>query len=275
MAATDERAQGKGQKTEGKGLRADSISPLPFCPVPYALCPSRSQLGFGRGGRSGGRRSRSCGLAGRLLVELLHGVHRDVESGSGPDHTGISRAEQDVDALFLGDEIENREQLLLKFVLQLLRELVDLLLRVLLEALALDVLALDFFRESLFRGVAQRAALKLVLIVRERLALGLRFGLLLLHQGLDFRRQALAFDRQIGDLLQVHIGDLGARRKRSGRRCRRGRSGGSRRGRGWLGLSRRRLGRPRGGLGQDGSGAQREHERRGNYNNFHYCTVLS
>src|SRR5215472_5745443 len=142
MAVTDERAEGTGQRAENRGQRVEGRFYQPSASVPYALCPSRSQLGFGRGGRRSGGRGRSCGLAGRLLVELLHGVHRDVESGSGPDHTGISRAEQDVDAFFLGDQIENREQLLLKFALQLLRELVDLLLRVLLEALALDVLTL-------------------------------------------------------------------------------------------------------------------------------------
>src|SRR5205807_6956049 len=131
-------------------------------------------------------------------------------------------------------------------------------------------------RERVARGVAhQRAALlQLLLRIRQLLALGGGVGLLLRHQRLHFRGQRLAFGRQVRDLLQVDVGDLGAGRKRRGRGRRLGRGGlrgGRRRGtRGRL----RRGARGR-GLGKYGSGAQHERERRGNDNTSHYVFVLS
>ena len=91
------------------------------------------------------------------------------------------------------DLVENREQLLLELVLQLLRELVDLGLGVLLEALTFDVHPLDVLLERCARGLADERAARLQLLLRvgERLALGLRLVLLLLHQRLHLGGQDL------------------------------------------------------------------------------------
>src|SRR5437870_5277664 len=98
-------------------------------------------------------------LRGRR-VELLDGVAGQVEAWFGPDDTGVGGAKEDLEPLFLRELFEDREQSLLEFVLQLLLQLVDFGLRVLLEALALALLPLDFLLELRPRLlVHQRAAL--------------------------------------------------------------------------------------------------------------------
>ena len=78
-----------------------------------------------------------------------------------------------------------------------------------------------FMRSMSFSSAARAASLisaplclQLLLGVGERLALGGGLVLLLLHAAPGPWRSGLAFGRQVGDLLQVHVRDLRAGRKR-------------------------------------------------------------
>ena len=70
-------------------------------------------------------------------IELLDRFGGEVDPGLGPDHTRVLHAQEHLQLFLLRELLEQREEPLLKFSLQFLRELVDLGLRILLEALSL------------------------------------------------------------------------------------------------------------------------------------------
>src|SRR5439155_18839958 len=102
--------------------------------------------------------------------------------------------------------------------LQVLWQLGELGLRVLLEALPLDLLPLDFLFELRASGVAHHAAAggELVLIRLQLLRLLRPFVLLFLAERLNLRRRDLAVCRLADDPLEVDEPDLGALRERRG-----------------------------------------------------------
>ena len=191
----------------------------------------------------------------------------------------VRRAEQDVQALLLRDLLEDRQQLLLELVLQFLLQLVDLGLRVLLEALGL----LAVCRSISFSSCARAASFMTLPLVCSFCWFPWS-GLALSAPSVCFFWIS-ALTRAIAALpsadcwtmrLQIDEGDLRARpetapaaararaparpaagtarlRRRLGRRCRRGAAAG--------------------GLREHGGGAQRQHrqgERRGNGRTSHY-----
>src|SRR5262249_50208800 len=90
-----------------------------------------------------------------------------------PDHAGIGGAEEHLQPLLLGNGLENRKELLLEVLLELLLQLVELGLRVLLEPLALSLLALNLLLKLVAGLLAHHAAarLQLLLVRLERLRL--------------------------------------------------------------------------------------------------------
>ena len=78
--------------------------------------------------------------------------------GSAQMTPASAALKQNLEALLLGDLLEDRQELLLELALQLLLQLVDFRLRVLLESLAVDLLLLDVFLELRARGIAQKRA---------------------------------------------------------------------------------------------------------------------
>src|SRR5262245_1141177 len=149
--------------------------------------------------------------------------------------------------------VDERLHLAREVVLHFVLQLLDLGLRVLLEALQLHLLLLDLFFELPARGVAHHAAarLELLLVVLQRLLTRAVLVLLLVGHGLHTRERGLTFGRLLEDALRVDEGDFRTGRKRRGRlgghggwrlrrrrlrrgrrRCRPGRLGGWRLGKG-------------------------------------------
>ena len=98
----------------------------------------RASAGRGAAGAPAGaaRSGRRRGRLRRDRVELLDHVARQVDARIPRDDPGIGAAEQDLEALLFLNLLHERQDLLLEFELQLLLQLVDLGLRILLEALA-------------------------------------------------------------------------------------------------------------------------------------------
>src|SRR3954453_13594011 len=119
-------------------------------------------------------------------VELLDDLGREVETGCRPRDAGLSRVEHEVQALFRRELIADRRHLLHEVVLPFLLQLVDLGLRVLLEALGLLLLPLDFLPELPARRLVHDAAagLQLLLVRLELLGSVGVLGLLLLDERL-------------------------------------------------------------------------------------------
>src|SRR6185436_13830557 len=165
-------------------------------------------------------------LLGSRRVEAFHRFGGEIESGLGPDEAGVLRAEKHAQVLLLRHLLQHRKQLLLKLVLQGALHLLHFLHRLLLERLLL------------LRRLLRR-----------------RFSLLLLDQLGDLRVRGLAVSAVRREVLQVHVGDLRARRERGGRRRR---DDGGRGGRGRRrGCRLRRLLR---GDGRGGEGNRGERE---------------
>src|SRR5262252_5057011 len=78
-------------------------------------------------------------------VQTLDHVGREVEAGRGPGDARLARVEHEVEPLLRRERVDDRRQLLHEVVLYFLLQLVDLGLRVLLEALGLLLLPLDLF----------------------------------------------------------------------------------------------------------------------------------
>src|SRR4051812_38288955 len=76
---------------------------------------------------------------GRAAVQFPDHVVREVEAGVGPNQAGVAAAEEHLQRFLLCDLLEQRQQLALELILKLLLQLVDLGLRILLEALRLEV----------------------------------------------------------------------------------------------------------------------------------------
>src|SRR4051812_16051605 len=220
-----------------------------------------------------------------IAVELLDDLGREVEAGRRPRDARLSRVEHEVQALFRGELVEDRRHLLDEVVLHFLLQLVDLGLRILLEALGFLLLPLDFLLELAARRLVHHAAagLQLLLVRLELLGLVGVLGLLLLDERLHAGERGLAFRRILEHDFRLEERDLRPRRERRGRLRRRRGSGRCRRRR-RRGLRRFRLGGCRllrrlrllgGRLGEHGGGAQRTGERRGNGVTFHPSLVLS
>src|SRR4051812_17661299 len=220
-----------------------------------------------------------------IAVELLDDLRREVEAGRRPRDAGLSRVEHEVQAFFRGGLVEDGRHLLHEVVLHFLLQLVDLGLRILLEALGFLRLPLDFLLELAARRLVHHAAagLQLLLVRLELLGLVGVLGLLLLDERLHAGERGLAFRRILEYDFRLEERDLGPRRERRGRLRRRRGSGRCRRRR-RRGLRRFRLGGCRllrrlrllgGRLGEHGGGAQRTGERRGNGVTFHPSLVLS
>src|SRR5262245_6132605 len=221
-----------------------------------------------------------CGAA--FCVEALDHVRREVETRRGPRDAGLSRVEYEVESLLRGERIDDRRQLLHEVVLHFLLQLVDLRLSVLLEALGVLLLPLDFLLELRPCRLVHHAAagLELLLVRLQLLGLFAVLVLLLLDERLDARERGLPLHRVLERDLGLEEGDLGTGRERRWRlrrwcrcggydRLRRRRHRRLRR----LRLRGRRLLRGlrllRGRLREHGGGAQRTGERRGNDRTFH------
>ena len=103
-------------------------------------------------------------------IERLHHVGGQVHARIGPDQTALRRVEHEVD--LLGHFVEGRQHQPLELRLQLLREPLQLLLRVLGRALNVTLLLFDFVALRA-RSIVQhgRALLQLLLIALHRLVL--------------------------------------------------------------------------------------------------------
>ena len=125
-------------------------------------------------------------------VELLDDVGGDVETRSGQARPASGALKRSADP-FRRDLLDDRLHLLHEVVVHFLLDLVDLGLRVLLEALALSLLALDFLLELRARRFIHHAAarLQLGLVVLQLLGLRRALGLFLLDDCLDAATAAL------------------------------------------------------------------------------------
>src|SRR5207253_1281127 len=132
-----------------------------------------------------------------------------------PCESGFLGIEKDLEPALACHLAEDRGDPLDELGLELLLQLVQLGLCILLEALTLDLLSLDFLLELAAGRVTHDAAARreLVLIRLELLRLLSAFVLLFLAQGLNARGRGLAVGRFADDALEVDEPDFGTLRK--------------------------------------------------------------
>ena len=113
--------------------------------------------------------------------------------GSAQINPLCERVENEVHALLLGDLVDHRRQLAVELALDLLRQLLDFLLRVFGEPLQIALLPFDVRLELRARRIAQHAAalIELLLVALQRLVLLLQLARLLFLNHLDLLGEPL------------------------------------------------------------------------------------
>ena len=199
-------------------------------PASLVTCCEPCYCGLAVGAGAGAGAGAGGGLG---CVEPLDHVGRQVERRVGEHDARIALAEEDLDALFGHDLLDDRIQLALEGVLQVGLQLLHFFLRILLRALQVLLLAVDAALQLGPGALVEHGALRLelLLIGQQPLVQVVELGDLLLVQRLHPGRRHLALGGLGGDALDVEISQLGAFREGTSHRCGRRRRGRWRRGR--------------------------------------------